>query len=107
MAMNPIQTAQEIYNFTQLSFDDKIRKWIEENTKSNDNKSTYTTSRNSSQTAFKWKSELPLNEIKKVQDMCSEEMVRFGYNLIKDQADLDNGTFQLINKKFDHMDAGS
>ena len=63
--------------------------------------------KNSSQTAFKWKSELPLNEIEKIQEMCSEEMIRFGYNLIKNQADLDNEGFQIINKKFDHMDAGS
>ena len=63
--------------------------------------STYTTSRNSSQTAFKWKHELPLNEIEKVQEICSEAMARFGYNLINSQEDIDNENFKRdIKKRF-------
>ena len=47
-----------------------------------------------------------MDEIEEVQKLCEKNMNRFGYNLIKNQNELEDADFKIINEKFDHMDVG-
>ena len=113
IALNPMEMAKEIYQFTGLDFPDNMADWLKSNTNFSDDR-TFSTSRVSSETAFRyklyksmiqkvlilqifrWKHELSMREIEDIQDICGKTLQRLGYNFIQRPEDTSDKNFDIL-----------
>ena len=59
-------------------------------------KSPYSTSRNSTATAFAWRQKLSFDKIRNIQSSCKEPMQRLGYTLYHSLKDTDSEDLPLV-----------
>lgn len=97
-AERPLDAYREIYEFAGLAQSEHVTKWLEENTKSDSNPDYYSTSRNSSAAAHKWRQTMPMILVAQVQKECSEVLSILGYRLVHSANDLKNTSLSLVNE---------
>ena len=105
MSVDPFTTTDKLLKFLDLAPNKLIESFLEEHTqtvrnntlssshtikeapKDNSWKYKYSTSRNSKETAFNWKTTMKSEDIEKVQTVCKEPMQMLGYNLMHNISD--------------------
>ncbi|XP_057704984.1 carbohydrate sulfotransferase 3a [Corythoichthys intestinalis] len=92
IARFPMQKAEEMYRFTGIPFSPQVREWILRNTHTTQGKDDlFSTQRNSSEQAEKWRYNLPFTLAQLVQRLCGPTMKLFGYKFV-------NNAKMLVNK---------
>ncbi|KAK7901756.1 hypothetical protein WMY93_018525 [Mugilogobius chulae] len=100
IARYPMEKAQEMYAFTGIPFSDKARDWIVRNTQNTQGASgIYSTQKNSSEQAEKWRFNIPFTLAQVVQRLCGPTMRLFGYKFVHDEKTLVNKSISLLEEK--------
>lgn len=100
IARYPMQKAEEMYRFTGIPFSPQAREWILKNTQTTQGASgIYSTQKNSSEQAEKWRFSIPFTLAQVVQRVCGSTMKLFGYRLVSDEKTLTNKSFSLLEEK--------
>ncbi|KAJ0067161.1 hypothetical protein NL108_012823 [Boleophthalmus pectinirostris] len=100
IARFPMEKAQEMYRFTGIPFTDKARDWIVRNTQTTQGTSgIYSTQKNSSEQAEKWRFNIPFTLAQAVQRVCGPTMTLFGYKFVHDEKTLVNKSISLLEEK--------
>ncbi|XP_037128346.1 carbohydrate sulfotransferase 3a [Syngnathus acus] len=103
IARNPIQKAEEMYRFTGIPFSPKAREWVLKNTQTTrDANDFFSTQRNSSEQAEKWRYGIPFTLAQAVQRLCGPTMKLFGYKFVDDAKTLVNKSISLCEDKTFH-----
>ena len=82
IANEPYDQANRILKFAELEMTSKIETFVKENTVSTTGKA-YSLHKNATESAFKWRKELSLDEIREIEDVCSEMMNIYSYDVYK------------------------
>ncbi|XP_077469624.1 carbohydrate sulfotransferase 3a [Stigmatopora argus] len=100
IARYPMQKAEEMYRFTGIPFSPQVREWILRNTHTaQDNGDRFSTQRNSSEQAEKWRYSLPFTIAQLVQRLCGPTMKLFGYRFVDDAKTLVNKSISLCEDR--------
>ncbi|CAL1577374.1 unnamed protein product [Knipowitschia caucasica] len=100
IAREPMDKAREMYQFTGIPFSDKARDWIAKNTLTTQGASgIYSTQKNSSEQAEKWRFNIPFTLARAVQRVCGPTMKLFGYKFVHDEKTLVNKSISLLEDK--------
>ncbi|XP_044730070.1 carbohydrate sulfotransferase 5-like [Chrysoperla carnea] len=78
LSLNPFEQVQDLLQFFQLDFGETVRKFLDNHTKF-DMGGVSSTFRNSKSAPFHWRSDLEFNEVRLIEDQCSEAMELWGY----------------------------
>ena len=81
LAWNPHKYSEKINEFLGLRNNEKVHKWIDENTQSSIGQTYYNTKRDSKTNLQQWriKKNLPWSWVEEIQNKCSDMMEIFGY----------------------------
>ncbi len=82
LALNPLSVTQDIYNFLEMPLPFRVSHWLDVNTQQSNDGRNKLTSRNSSETAVQWKTELGRDVIDDIQAKCSSILNTLGYNIV-------------------------
>ncbi|XP_035982474.1 carbohydrate sulfotransferase 3a [Fundulus heteroclitus] len=100
IARYPMQKAEEMYKFTGIPFSSQARDWILRNTQTTEEASgIYSTQKNSSEQAEKWRIGIPFTLVQVVQKVCAPTMKLFGYKFVDDEKALTNKSISLLEDK--------
>ncbi|KAG8000141.1 Carbohydrate sulfotransferase 3 [Nibea albiflora] len=100
IARYPMQKAEEMYRFTGIPFSPQAREWILKNTQTTQGASgIYSTQKNSSEQAEKWRFSIPFTLAQVVQRVCGPTMKLFGYRFVDDEKTLINKSISLLEEK--------
>lgn len=100
IARNPMEKAEEMYRFAGIPFSSQAREWILRNTQTTEEASgIYSTQKNSSQQAEKWRYSIPFTLAQVVQKVCGPTMKLFGYKFVEDERTLINKSISLLEDK--------
>ncbi len=100
IARNPMQKAEEMYRFLGIPFSLQAREWILKNTQTTKGASgIYSTQKNSSEQAEKWRFSIPFTLAQVVQKVCGPTMKLFGYRFVDDEKTLINKSMSLLEEK--------
>uniref|UniRef100_A0AAQ4RX82 Sulfotransferase n=1 Tax=Gasterosteus aculeatus aculeatus TaxID=481459 RepID=A0AAQ4RX82_GASAC len=100
IARYPMQKAEEMYRFTGIPFSPQAREWILRNTQTTREASgIYSTQKNSSEQAEKWRFNIPFTLAQVVQRVCGPTMELFGYRFVHDESTLMNRSVSLLEEK--------
>ncbi|XP_043993379.1 carbohydrate sulfotransferase 3a [Gambusia affinis] len=100
IARYPMQKAEEMYKFTGIPFSSRAREWILRNTQTTEGASgIYSTQKNSSEQADKWRTSIPFTLVQVVQKVCGPTMKLFGYRFVDDEKTLSNKSVSLLEDK--------
>nr|XP_046258061.1 carbohydrate sulfotransferase 3a [Scatophagus argus] len=100
IARYPMQKAEEMYRFTGIPFSPQAREWILKNTQTTQVASgIYSTQKNSSEQAEKWRFSIPFTLAQVVQRVCGPTMNLFGYKFVDDEKTLINKSISLFEEK--------
>ncbi|XP_068184413.1 carbohydrate sulfotransferase 3a [Antennarius striatus] len=100
IAHYPMEKAEEMYRFTGIPFSPQARKWILKNTQTTRKASgIYSTQKNSSEQAQKWRYSIPFTIAQVVQRVCGPTMKLFGYRFVNDEKTLTNKSVSLLEEK--------
>ncbi|KAL6101914.1 chst3 [Pungitius sinensis] len=100
IARYPMQKAEEMYRFTGIPFSPQAREWILRNTQTTREASgIYSTQKNSSEQAEKWRFNIPFALAQVVQRVCGPTMKLFGYRFVYDESTLMNRSISLLEEK--------
>ncbi|XP_028279170.1 carbohydrate sulfotransferase 3a [Parambassis ranga] len=100
IARYPMQKAEEMYRFTGIPFTSQAREWILRNTQTTQEASgIYSTQKNSSEQAEKWRFSIPFTLAQAVQRVCGPTMKLFGYKFVDDEKTLLNKSVSLLENK--------
>ncbi|KAM9847738.1 carbohydrate sulfotransferase 3a [Aulostomus maculatus] len=103
IARYPMQKAEEMYKFTGIPFSHQAREWILRNTQTTQEASGfYSTQKNSSEQAEKWRFSIPFTLAQVVQRVCGPTMKLFGYKFADDKKSLTNKSISLLEEKLFH-----
>ncbi|KAA8583757.1 carbohydrate sulfotransferase 3a [Etheostoma spectabile] len=103
IARYPMQKAEEMYRFTGIPFSPQAREWILRNTQTTQGASgIYSTQKNSSEQAEKWRFSIPFTLAQVVQRVCGPTMELFGYRFVDDEKTLMNRSISLLEDKLFH-----
>ncbi|XP_034041281.1 carbohydrate sulfotransferase 3a [Thalassophryne amazonica] len=103
IARFPMQKAEEMYRFTGIPFSPQAREWILKNTQITQGASgIYSTQKNSSEQAEKWRFSIPFTLAQAVQRVCGPTMKLFGYRFVDDEKSLTNKSVSLLQEKLFH-----
>ncbi|KAM4591219.1 carbohydrate sulfotransferase 3a [Odontesthes bonariensis] len=103
IARYPMQKAEEMYKFTGIPFSSQAREWILKNTQTTQGASgIYSTQKNSSEQAEKWRFSIPFTLAQVVQRVCGPTMKLFGYKFVDDEKTLINKSISLLEHKQFH-----
>ncbi|XP_047206383.1 carbohydrate sulfotransferase 6-like [Girardinichthys multiradiatus] len=93
---NPLQEISDIYDFVNLEMTNEMEAWIKNMThgkgKGNVENTFQIISRNAVQVSLAWRTLLPHNKVKRIQEVCKEAMRMLNYRTVdseKDQKTLD------------------
>ncbi|XP_077568010.1 carbohydrate sulfotransferase 6 [Stigmatopora nigra] len=96
VARNPQKEINAMYEFVGLNMTNQIEKWIHNMThgkgKGSLKEAFQITSRNAADVSQAWRTSLPHNKVKRIQEVCKEAMRLFGYTTVnsdKEQKRLD------------------
>ncbi|XP_051936168.1 carbohydrate sulfotransferase 3a [Hippocampus zosterae] len=100
---NPMERVEEMYRFTGIPFSPEAREWILRNTQTTQNADDFfSTQRNSSEQAEKWRYSIPFTLAQAVQRLCGPTMKLFGYKFVDDAKMLVNKSVSLCEDKTFH-----
>ncbi|XP_047458104.1 carbohydrate sulfotransferase 3a [Mugil cephalus] len=100
IARYPMQKAEEMYRFTGIPFSSQAREWILRNTQTTQEASgIYSTQKNSSEQAEKWRFSIPFTLAQVVQRVCGPTMKLFGYRFVENEKTLINKSISLLEDK--------
>ncbi|XP_041865390.1 carbohydrate sulfotransferase 3a [Melanotaenia boesemani] len=100
IAQYPMQKAEEMYKFTGIPFSSQARDWILKNTQTTQEASgIYSTQKNSSEQAEKWRFSIPFTLARVVQKVCGPTMKLFGYKFVNDEKTLINKSISLLEHR--------
>ncbi|XP_077437228.1 carbohydrate sulfotransferase 3a [Vanacampus margaritifer] len=100
VARNPMQKAEEMYKFTGIPFSPQAREWILTNTQTTQGANdVYSTQKNSSEQAEKWRYSIPFPLAQAVQRLCGQNMKLFGYRFVDDAEMLVNKSVSLCEDR--------
>ncbi|XP_026164317.1 carbohydrate sulfotransferase 3a [Mastacembelus armatus] len=100
IARYPMQKAEEMYRFTGIPFSPQAREWILRNTQTTQVASgIYSTQKNSSEQAEKWRFSIPFTLAQVVQRVCGPTMKLFGYRFVDDEKTLINKSVSLLEER--------
>uniref|UniRef100_A0A1A8MDA3 Sulfotransferase n=2 Tax=Nothobranchius pienaari TaxID=704102 RepID=A0A1A8MDA3_9TELE len=100
IALDPMQKAEEMYKFAEIPFSSQAREWILKNTHATEEaRSYFSTQKNSSEQAEKWRFSIPFTLAQVVQKVCGPTMQLFGYKFVNDEKTLINKSFSLREDK--------
>ncbi|KAM6916439.1 carbohydrate sulfotransferase 3a [Xenentodon cancila] len=103
IARFPMQKAEEMYAFTGIPFSSQAREWILRNTQTTREASgIYSTQKNSSEQAEKWRFSIPFTLTQAVQKVCGPTMKLFGYKFVNDEKSLTNKSISLLEDRLFH-----
>lgn len=103
IARYPMQKAEEMYRFTGIPFSPQAREWILRNTQTTQEASgIYSTQKNSSEQAEKWRFSIPFTLAQVVQRVCGPTMKLFGYKFVDDEKTLMNKSISLLEERLFH-----
>ena len=101
----------DLLDFLGLPFTEEISSYINSHTNKDKSKvvrnkmthklehksSPYSTSRNSTATAFAWREKLSFDNIRKIQSACREPMKRLGYAFYENEEEVKSSNLPLLN----------
>ncbi|KAM7408661.1 hypothetical protein PAMA_002401 [Pampus argenteus] len=100
IARYPMQKAEEMYRFTGIPFSPQAREWILRNTQTTQEASgIYSTQKNSSEQAEKWRFSIPFTLAQVVQRVCGPTMKLFGYRFVDDENQLTDKSISLLEER--------
>uniref|UniRef100_H2ZZY1 Sulfotransferase n=1 Tax=Latimeria chalumnae TaxID=7897 RepID=H2ZZY1_LATCH len=102
VAKEPVKKAKEVYNFIGLDWDDKVQRWVLQNTNGSAasiGNYKYTTSRNSTATAESWRLNLSFDIVQTVQALCNSTLSQLGYKLVGSVVELRNISHSLVEPR--------
>uniref|UniRef100_A0A336LX30 CSON004182 protein n=1 Tax=Culicoides sonorensis TaxID=179676 RepID=A0A336LX30_CULSO len=99
LAMNPFEITQDMFNKFGISFDDRIRQFLEKHTHTNQTK-MFSTFRNSKEVISNWMKDLSFKEVSEIQSHCVEAMKLWGYKPIQVESDLNSTIFDPTSVSF-------
>ncbi|XP_056147414.1 carbohydrate sulfotransferase 3a [Lampris incognitus] len=103
IAHYPMQRAEEMYRFARIPFSPQAREWILRNTQTTQEASgVYSTQKNSSEQALKWRFSIPFKLAQVVQKVCGPTMELFGYKFVDDEETLLNKSISLLEERLFH-----
>lgn len=107
IARYPMQKAEDMYKFAGIPFSPQARTWILSNTQTTQGASgIYSTQRNSSEQAEKWRFSIPFTLAQVVQRVCGPTMKLFGYKFVNDEKTLTNKSISLLEERRFHYFQG-
>jgi len=86
-SMNPVENTKEVFNFFGLSVHSTVTAFLDSHTKANKG-GVSSTFRDSKTAPFKWREQLTMKEVTKIQDSCQEAMRLWGYARVEDESKL-------------------
>ncbi|XP_056465702.1 carbohydrate sulfotransferase 3a isoform X2 [Gadus macrocephalus] len=96
----PMQKAEEMYKFTGIPFSPQAKNWILKNTQTTRGASgVYSTQKNSSEQAEKWRYRIPFKLALVVQKLCGPAMKMFGYKFVDSETALLNRSLSLLEER--------
>ena len=104
ISINPTKLSEELLNFLDLPKSSLVQNFIKSHTEGNDQseKWAFSTVRNSTNEAFKWRHTITKKEIAMVQKECAESMKILGYNpIINIQENQFDENYKLMVPLFD------
>ncbi|XP_028983424.1 carbohydrate sulfotransferase 3a [Betta splendens] len=103
IARYPMQKAEQMYRFAGIPFSPRAREWILRNTQTTQGASgIYSTQKNSSEQAEKWRFRIPFTLARVVQKVCGPTMKLFGYRFVDDEKTLTNKSVSLLEDRLFH-----
>ncbi|XP_060943779.1 carbohydrate sulfotransferase 3-like [Limanda limanda] len=98
IALYPMQKAEDMYRFAGIPFSPQARDWILRNTAQEEG-DEYSTRKNSSEHAEKWRFSMPFTLVQVVQRVCEPHMKMFGYRIVDDEKTLINKSISLLEDR--------
>ena len=102
LSMDPYRNAQDILRFLDLPQDPRIEQFLEKHTKGDKKvpkrNFNYNTFRNSSATAFAWRSKIDHDYSEEIQRMCKNLMEVLGYKLFQSESELRDIQVNALSK---------
>ena len=95
LAQTPVRIASQIYTFLGISLPRSVRGWLEQNT-NHDAGFAFSHTRDSRNTAIKWRRKLTLDQVLYVQSQCRSVMTSLGYRILTTVELLRNLNFPVI-----------
>ena len=95
-AARPLEAYEEIYEFAGMDRAREAEKWLKENTESDSDPGYYSTSRNSSASARRWRAKLPFALVREIEKQCGELMETLGYIPVEDETGLRDLSKDLV-----------
>jgi len=86
-SMNPANNTAEVFKFFGLSVHHTVVQFLDSHTKSNKG-GVSSTFRDSKTAPFKWREQLTMSEVVKIQDSCKEAMHLWGYARVEKESEL-------------------
>jgi len=86
-SMNPVENTQKVFNFFGLSVHSTVTAFLDSHTKTNKG-GVSSTFRDSKSAPFKWREQLTMQEVRKIQDSCKEAMQLWGYARVEEDSKL-------------------
>ncbi|XP_042191750.1 carbohydrate sulfotransferase 1-like [Callorhinchus milii] len=102
LAREPFKKAKEIYNFIGLDIDSNVKKWLLHNTNGSSTATgnyKYTTTRNSTATAERWRLNLSFDIVQMVQNLCNDTLTQLGYRQVDSVKELRNVSYSLVESR--------
>ena len=97
MSMAQMKTAEAIYSFVGINMSQSVRNWLEKELTFKDKAvDQYSTHRNSTYTATKWRTMMSFPEVEKVQEVCKDVLRDAGYYAVPDIKSLKNMDFPVF-----------
>ncbi|XP_051925406.1 carbohydrate sulfotransferase 3b [Hippocampus zosterae] len=97
VARSPVRKAAQMFRFAGIPFAPRVKAWILESTRaSQESAGIYSTRKNSSQQAEKWRFTLPFEIVRVVQKVCGPTLKLFGYKLVTSEEMLTDKSVSLI-----------
>uniref|UniRef100_H2Z2N5 Sulfotransferase n=1 Tax=Ciona savignyi TaxID=51511 RepID=H2Z2N5_CIOSA len=103
IVMNPINFFKQTTEFVNRDVTGKpidlhhpdVLDWLQENTRSSEGH-FYSTKRNITQQATKWRNEIEMDMVRSVQSVCSRMMEYFGYRKVTTASELKDSSLNLV-----------
>ncbi|XP_069073548.1 carbohydrate sulfotransferase 5-like [Pleurodeles waltl] len=94
---NPLETAEQMYAFTGLTYTPKLKMWLHNLTHGNGwGRKFVITSRNALMVSKAWRDIVPFEKIKQVQGVCKRAMDLLGYQVVNSDVEQKNMSSDLL-----------
>ncbi|XP_062860420.1 carbohydrate sulfotransferase 1-like [Trichomycterus rosablanca] len=100
LALNPEAKTKEIYKFLDVDIDDKVFRWLSQNTNATGQMNDlYSTSRDAKSTTESWRQKLAFDIVKTVQTICNTTLSMLGYKMVQSVTQLRDSNYSLLEPR--------